>query len=110
MIATLDCLVLFTAREQDRLGEQHLAYFAGGVTVILLSFAVLGFCSHGRLGLVGMVQVLSGLTVAVAGVAWLPGADVPVYSVMLVAGLIVGANAAFAVWRIRANIPIPQTH
>ena len=110
MIATLDCLVLFTAREQDRLGEQHLAYFAGGVTVILLSFAVLGFCSRGRLGLVGMVQVLSGLTVAVAGVAWLPGADVPVYSVMLVAGLIVGANAAFAVWRIRANIPIPQTH
>ncbi len=107
MIATLDCLVLFTAREQDRLGDQHLTYFASGLAVVLLSFAVLGFCVRGRWAIVGLVQVVSGLALAIVAVWWLPGAVIPVYSAMIAAGLVVGANAAFAVWAIRRRPPHP---
>lgn len=98
MIGTLDCLVLFTVREQDRLGDQSLAYFAASAAVVLVSFALIGFAARGHWGRVSWVQAGSAVALVVAALAVLPGADVPVYAAMTTVGLVFVANAAFAAW------------
>lgn len=96
MLGTLDCLVLFTAREQDRLGEQTITYFAVCIGVVLVSFSVLGFTARGRWGTASWVQLASGLVLAAAGLAITPETDIPVYSAMIAVGIVVLANAVLA--------------
>ena len=98
MIGTLDCLVLFTVRQQDRLGEQNLVYFAVSVGVVLLSFAVIGYTVRDGWRPPSTVQALSGLALPALCLALTPRMEVPIYGAMTVTGAVVLGNAVFAAW------------
>ncbi len=98
MIGTLDSLVLFTIRDQARLGDQNLGYFAVSVALVLVAFSLLGVTVRGRWGVVSWVQATSGLAIGVLGLTAVPAADLTVFAVMTGIGIIVIANAAFAGW------------
>jgi low temperature requirement protein LtrA len=98
LVGTLDILILLTSGQGGELGDAMLTYFVGCLSVVLFSFAALGFTAKGRLGIQGWTQVACGILIVGVGLVFVPQDDTSTLAVIGLSAAIVIGNAVIAVW------------
>lgn len=101
---TLDILVLLTAQVEDSYGPLVIEYFSFSIGAVLLSFALLRYTSKGRLGIPGVLHVLSGILIIGIGLLLGDTGGQALNTVIVSSVVLVVVNGSVAAWVDRSGV------